>query len=510
MEKINYVKRLKEIITAIKKYHLLTHMSPENLRYAFESLGPTFIKLGQIMADREDMLSEDYCNELRKLRSQVAPMPSHVVKTILKKELKLKYYDFTYISQNPIGSASIAQVHKARLDNQSVVIKIERENIEDLMEIDIYLLKKIIKSLPLQKIKNLNIDINAFLDELLASAKKEMNFQEEEKNMLEFQEYNKNVPYIRIPKVVQKYTTHHLIVMEYMDGVKINDVTALKYLGYDAHDIAMKLSQNYIKQALDDGFYHADPHPDNLKVLNNQIVYLDFGMMGRLNAANKKIMKDCMMNIILRDYENLTHNILLFGTTSPVNERVLETDLQKLLDTYLTTGLGDIDLKEFAPSLISIIQKHHIKIPKDITLLMRGIIVLEGVLEDIAPEMNLLDALKSEWQLSSIFSKENIEKYILSFIKNTRDVKNIPEEILTMCKTINNGALELKIKESNPYQKEKNNRLNLLISTLIDIALIIACAISSLGTSDFSKTLSILFLVCFIINTIYIVIKAKK
>ena len=177
MEKINYVKRLKEIITAIKKYHLLTHMSPENLRYAFESLGPTFIKLGQIMADREDMLSEDYCNELRKLRSQVAPMPSNVVKTILKKELKLKYYDFTYISQNPIGSASIAQVHKARLDNQSVVIKIERENIEDLMEIDIYLLKKIIKSLPLQKIKNLNIDINAFLDELLASAKKEMNFQ---------------------------------------------------------------------------------------------------------------------------------------------------------------------------------------------------------------------------------------------------------------------------------------------------------------------------------------------
>ena len=158
-----------------------------------------------------------------------------------------------------------------------------------------------------------------------------MNFQEEEKNMLEFQEYNKNVPYIRIPKVIQKYTTHHLIVMEYMDGVKINDVTALKYLGYDAHDIAMKLSQNYIKQALDDGFYHADPHPDNLKILNSQIVYLDFGMMGRLNAANKKIMKDCMMNIILRDYENLTHNILLFGTTSPVNERVLETDLQKTI-----------------------------------------------------------------------------------------------------------------------------------------------------------------------------------
>ena len=141
---------------------------------------------------------------------------------------------------------------------------------------------------------------------------------------------------------------------------------------------------------------------------------------------------------------------------------------------------------------------------------MRGIIVLEGVLEDIAPEMNLLDALKSEWQLSSIFSKENIEKYILSFIKNTRDLKNIPEEILTMCKTINNGALELKIKESNPYKMEKNNRLNLLVCTLIDIALIIACAISSLGTSEFSKTLSILFLVCFIINTIYIVIKAKK
>ena len=510
MEKINYMKRLKEIITAIKKYHLLTNMSPKNLRYAFESLGPTFIKLGQIMADREDMLSEEYCNELRKLRSQVAPMSSNTVKTILKKELKLKYYDFTYISQNPIGSASIAQVHKARLNNQSVVIKIERENIEDLMEIDIYLLKRIIKSLPLQKLKNLNIDINAFIEELLASAKKEMNFKEEEKNMIEFQELNKNVPYIKVPKVIQKYTTHHLIVMEYIDGVKINDVSALKYLGYNPHDIAMKLSKNYIKQALEDGFYHADPHPDNLKIQNNQIVYLDFGMMGRLSAASKKIMKDCMINIILRDYENLTHNILLFGTTKEVNERALETDLQKLLDTYLTTGLGDIDLKEFAPSLISIIQKHHIKIPKDITLLMRGIVVLEGVLEDIDPELNLLDALKGEWQLNSILSKENLEKYILSFIKNTRDIKKIPEELLSMCKTINNGTLELNIKESHLYQKEKKNRLNLFLYSLIDIALILACAISSLGVSNISKALTIFFLISFIINTVIIIVKTKK
>ena len=172
------VKRSKEIFKVLKKYQLLTKRNPENLRRACEELGPTFIKLGQIMADREDMLSKSYCDELRKLRSQVLPMDSYTVKSILKRELKMKINDFTSISLNPIGAASIAQVHKARLDNKVVVLKIARENMENMMVTDIALLKKILKLVPTSITSN--IDIFAMLDEMLKSAEEEMNFLHEE------------------------------------------------------------------------------------------------------------------------------------------------------------------------------------------------------------------------------------------------------------------------------------------------------------------------------------------
>ena len=292
------IKRSKEIFKVLKKYQLLTKRSPENLRRACEELGPTFIKLGQIMADREDMLSKSYCDELRKLRSQVLPMDSYTVKAILKRELKMKINDFTSISLNPIGAASIAQVHKARLDNKVVVLKIARENMENMMETDIALLKKILKLVPTSITSN--IDIFAMLDEMLKSAKEEMNFLHEEENMTKFYNKNKKEELITLPKVYKKYTTKNLLVMEYIEAPKINDVSALKYLGYDFKALALTLSKNYIKQALLDGFYHADPHPDNIKVKDGKIVYLDFGMMGTLSPQNKKILKNCYQLIIVR------------------------------------------------------------------------------------------------------------------------------------------------------------------------------------------------------------------
>ena len=239
--------------------------------------------------------------------------------------------------------------------------------------------------------------------------------------MTKFYNKNKNEELITLPKVYKKYTTKNLLVMEYIEAPKINDVSALKYLGYDFKSLALTLSKNYIKQALQDGFYHADPHPDNIKVKDGKIVYLDFGMMGTLSPQNKKILTDCVTNIVFKDYEALAHNVMLFGTTKEVNEVMLERDLQRLMDAYLTTGLSEIDISTFAPKLLHIIKDYTIKVPKDITLLMRGIIVLEGVLEDIYPEINLMDAIKSELSIKEILNKETIEENLFAIIKNSKD-----------------------------------------------------------------------------------------
>ncbi len=502
------VKRSKEIFKVLKKYQLLTKRSPENLRRACEELGPTFIKLGQIMADREDMLSKSYCDELRKLRSQVLPMDSYTVKAILKRELKMKINDFTSISLNPIGAASIAQVHKARLDNKVVVLKIARENMENMMETDIALLKKILKLVPTSITSN--IDIFAMLDEMLKSAKEEMNFLHEEENMTKFYNKNKNEELITLPKVYKKYTTKNLLVMEYIEAPKINDVSALKYLGYDFKSLALTLSKNYIKQALLDGFYHADPHPDNIKVKDGKIVYLDFGMMGTLSLQNKRILKNCVTNIVFKDYEALAHNVMLFGTTKEVNEVMLERDLQRLMDAYLTTGLSEIDISTFAPKLLHIIKDYTIKVPKDITLLMRGIIVLEGVLEDIYPEINLMDALKSELSIKEILNKETIEDNLFAIIKNSKDLSRLPEEFLKLNKNLNHSNIVLPLKESPTLEKKKDERITLLILALLDLGFIIGTVLTSSNENTYQGLLFFFYLILFFLDTTVILVFILK
>ena len=221
--------RLLEIVSIIKKYDLLKNATPKNLRLAIEEAGPTFIKLGQILASRDDVIPKEYCDELSHLRNQVKPMSYEKVLEILDREYKGKTNEiFKSIEEVPIGSASIAEVHKAVLnDGSEVVIKIQRENIYDLMAMDVRLLKKIIDLLKIDKIFDSVFNFNDIIDEMFETAKEEMNFLIEASHTEEFYEKNKNILYIRSPKVYEEYTTSKSLVMEYLDGIKINDFVNL-------------------------------------------------------------------------------------------------------------------------------------------------------------------------------------------------------------------------------------------------------------------------------------------
>ena len=298
--------------------------------------------------------------------------------------------------------------------------------------------------------------------------------------------------------------------MEYIEAPKINDVSALKYLGYDFKSLALTLSKNYIKQALQDGFYHADPHPDNIKVKDGKIVYLDFGMMGTLSPQNKKILTDCVTNIVFKDYEALAHNVMLFGTTKEVNEVMLERDLQRLMDAYLTTGLSEIDISTFAPKLLHIIKDYTIKVPKDITLLMRGIIVLEGVLEDIYPEINLMDAIKSELSIKEILNKETIEENLFAIIKNSKDLSRLPEEFLKLNKNLNHSNIVLPLKESKTLERKKDERITLLILALLDLGFIIGTVLTSNNENTYQGLLFFFYLILFFLDTTVILVFVLK
>lgn len=474
--------RLLEIVSIIKKYDLLKNATPKNLRLAIEEAGPTFIKLGQILASRDDVIPKEYCDELSHLRNQVKPMSYEKVLEILDREYKGKTNEiFKSIEEVPIGSASIAEVHKAVLNDESeVVIKIQRENIYDLMAMDVRLLKKIIDLLKIDKIFDSVFNFNDIIDEMFETAKEEMNFLIEASHTEEFYEKNKNILYIRSPKVYREYTTSKSLVMEYMDGIRINDFITLDEHGYDRDEIGKKLAANYIKQALDDGYFHADPHTENLKIKDGKIIYLDFGMMGRLSKRDRELLSKCILAILKDDVTEVSHILLAFGKTrGQVDHMVLKNDIKRVLDKNKSQDIADIDIKDFMNDFLAMLSNNHISLPKDVTMLIRGIIVLEGVLRSVSPNINLMQILSTHIKPDNIFDEEKAKRFLQKASQSGTDLVYLPNEMLSFLKGVNSGELRFNIELNDSKHQMRNleQLVHLCMVTILDVAYILGTSL---------------------------------
>ncbi|WP_417031866.1 ABC1 kinase family protein, partial [Blautia sp.] len=272
-EKGGYGERLREITAVLKKHAITRGVSPEKLRLILEDLGPTYIKLGQIMSLRSDILPKRYCDELMKLCSEVPPMPFSQVIEVLEESMGCPWQaEFQYIEQKPLGAASIAQVHRATLKTgEEVVIKVQRKGIYETMARDIGLMHKAVRLMPPVSIKGM-VDLNMVLSELWTVTQEEMNFLTEAANMAEFAKKNKDVAFVKVPILYREYISPHILVMEYIDGFAVNDKAALLANGYDLNEVGTKYVDNFIKQVMEDGFFHADPHPGNVRIQDGKIV----------------------------------------------------------------------------------------------------------------------------------------------------------------------------------------------------------------------------------------------
>ena len=509
----NNPSRLGEIIAVIKKYKLTKDVTPKNVRMALEELGPTFVKMGQILSSRDDLIPKEYCQEFQKLKHSVKPMPYEKIEEILTREYDCTLEEiFLEMDQNPVGSASIAQVHKAKLKTgETVAVKVRRENIEELMERDAKLLKKVIKILHLNKIFGDIIDLTQVVDEMYERAKEEMDFHTEKNHIIEFRENNKELVYVKPLKVYEKFSTSNLLVMEYIDGYNISETEELKKEGYDLDEIAEKLAHNYLKQAIDDGFYHADPHSDNIKIIDGKIAYLDFGMMGRLSKRNRTLLGDCIVAIVKNDIEEVAHLLTLLDVSNHRTDYMqLKKDIKKVLDRNKSTEIANIDIKEFTTEMFVLLRRNEITLPKEITILIRGIVVLEGTLEKITPNISLMEVLTAKvTPKEALFDKDKLTNFALSSIKSGANLLLIPNEALTTLKGINSGELRFNIElTDSKHQIDRIERIvHLIIISALDVAFIIGTSQMVLNAEENLPFIFYLYMLGAIICTVWLLYK---
>lgn len=389
--------RMLQIFEIVRKYDLFGGITPVKFRRLLEELGPTFVKAGQILSMRSEILPERFCEELTKLRSDVDPMPYETVVAVLEQEYGTNLGEvFDAIGEFPLGSASVAQVHRGRLvTGEDVAIKVQRPHVQEVMAQDIEIMRSLVRHLaPFIKGEQF-LDFSGVVEELWDTFREETDFLVEARNLEEFRRNNAEVKFVTCPKPYTKLCTEHVVVMEYVEGISISKPAQLIDAGYDLNEIGEKLVDNYATQLLDDGFFHADPHPGNIVVRGGKIVFLDFGITGRLNPSMRRIMRDIIFSVAGRDTPKLKSALLRLSVNTPedIDHGELLADLDEVVEEFATVNLSDLDLGAFLGNIIALARRNGIELPAQVTSMARGLVTLEGVLDEFMPGVNMIDII---------------------------------------------------------------------------------------------------------------------
>lgn len=391
--------RLREILSIASHYDVFHGLTPESFRRLLEELGPTFVKAGQILSMRSEILPQSFCDELAKLRSHVEPMDRDLMLDTLRAEYDKPIENiFDAIDDVPLGSASVAQVHKARLvTGDLVAIKVQRPNVQEIMAQDISIMRSLARQASRFMEDDQFLDLQSVVDELWQSFLEETDFLVEARSLAEFKHNNADCKFVDCPKPYPRLCTEHVVVMEYVEGIPIGETDRLKAAGYDLEEVGTKLVDNFTQQMLDDGFFHADPHPGNLVVHDGKIVYLDLGIMGRISAHARACLEEMVTAVAERDSSRLKDGLLRFsiGDVDEVDHPRLLADLDQIIDDFGTADLSDLDIGAFLNALIAMARKDGLELPGTVTMLGRSLITLEGVADELMPDLSMIEIIRA-------------------------------------------------------------------------------------------------------------------
>jgi ubiquinone biosynthesis protein len=462
---------------------------PERLRHTLEQLGPTYIKLGQILSTRPDLLPRAYIEELSKLLDAAPAVPSEEIVAELERELGTAVQDlFTHFEAEPIAAASIGQAHRAISKNgETVVVKVRRPGIERIVEADLNLLERQARFLENRLAVARDYRLADLVDEFSRTLRDELDYTNEGRNTDRLRRSLQQDPRVLVPEVYWDLTTRRVITLQELRGTKLLDLESLKAEGYDLAAIAEVLVDVYLKQVFVDGFFHADPHPANILVCGEQIAFVDFGMMGYLTPWTKDLMADLLVSLLNQDVDQAAQTVVRLGAVDrPTDVDGLRRDIQRLFLRYSGLSLEEVHLDESLNDVMTVAFRHRIHLPADLAMLARTVAVLEGVAGTLDPGFVLVE--KARPFVSQLISERlSLQHLGERAVRTLRDVDQLvqvlPRRLDTLSSQLEQGNMTLGIdlRRLQAVLAKLDRVANRLSFSILVAALIIGSALIILG-----------------------------
>jgi len=468
---------------AVERPHLT---APERIRLAIEELGPTFIKFGQIMSTRPDLIPPAYIAELEKLQDAVAPAPWEVVRQEIEEELGAPLNEvFASFETEPLAAASLAQVYHATLPGgEEVVVKVQRPNIEEIVETDLEILFDLARLLqertPLGEI----YDLPEIAEDFAFTLRAEMDYRREGHNADRFRRNFAGEEYLYIPRVYWDYTTRRVIVFERISGIKIDDIAALDAAGFDRHQIALNCARIIIKEILVDGFFHADPHPGNFFVMDGEVIgAVDFGLVGHLSQRLKEDLVRLFVVTVQLNSEGIVEQLIRMSAAQRrVDREKLRRDLEHLLTKYQGLPLKDIRAQEVINEIMPVAYRHRLRLPTDLWLLGKTLGMMEGVGLRLDPDFDFF-AVSQPYVDQFIRQMTSPRAWGKRLVRGAGDWGELftilPRQIPRLLDQVEEGDLEitLKLKEIDSALSKLDRIANRLSVSILVAAFIVGLAL---------------------------------
>jgi ubiquinone biosynthesis protein len=444
----------------------------KHVRLALEELGPTFVKLGQILSTRPDLLPPEFINELSLLQDSVPPAPWDTIRPYLEAELGYSIEQlFIAFDPTPIASASLAQVYAATLpDGKNVVVKVQRPGIEVTISKDLQIFKDLARLAQERTAMGEYYDLADLAEEFSVALRAELDYRREGRSADQFRANFAREPHIYTPKVYWEYSNRRVLVQERISGIKVNDIVALDAAGYDRHQIALHAAKFIIKEILEDGFFHADPHPGNILVMPGEILGLmDFGTVGYLSQSDRANLVRLFIVAIQMDAESVVEQLVRMGIAGPMVERMgLQRDLQRMLLKYNSVPLNEVSTREVLEEIEPIIYRYHLRLPSDYWLLIKTLGIMEGVGKTLAPDFDIFAFAKPYVArfLRGMWKPSQWAPSVLRNLVSWYDLGiSFPRQVNRVLSQAEQGEFGVRVQQ--PELRQSTNRLDLIANRLI-------------------------------------------